>query len=108
MLKNKIFCFDENNPVFVEKIGSQLKFCAYVIYEWYLKEVGGGGPNLGLVVAEVTGGAGGMLNKGVDPNLFFCFCSIKSPLKSSYSLSQSRPQLLFRWVPPLRRNNKLC
>ena len=86
-----------------------LIFCytsAYVLYEWYLKEVGGGGPNLGLVVAEVTGGAGGMLNKGVDPNLFFC--SIKSPLKSSYSLSQSRPQLLFLWVPPLRRNNKLC
>ena len=36
MLKNKIFCFDENNPVFVEKIGYQIKFCAYVIYEWYL------------------------------------------------------------------------
>ena len=60
---------------------------------------------MGLVVAEVTGGAGGMLNKGVDPNLFFC--SIKSPLKSSYSLSQSRPQLLFLWVPPLKRNNEL-
>ena len=37
MLKNKIFCFDEKKPpVFVKKIGCQIKFFAYVIYEWYL------------------------------------------------------------------------
>ena len=38
MLKNKIFCFDEKKLVFVMKIGCQIKFCAYVIYKWYLEK----------------------------------------------------------------------
>ena len=39
MLKNKFFCFDEKNPVFVKNLEVKLSLCytsAYVIYEWYL------------------------------------------------------------------------
>ena len=39
MLKKKFFRFDKKKPSFCEKLGSQLKFCAYVIYEWYLKHL---------------------------------------------------------------------
>ena len=37
MLKKKFFCFDEEKNSFCEKLGSRIKFSAYVIYEWYLR-----------------------------------------------------------------------
>ena len=38
MLYKKFFCFDKKTNSFWETLGCcQIKFCAYVIYEWYLK-----------------------------------------------------------------------
>ena len=46
MLREKFFCFDKKDPVFVKRYDGQIKFCAiqvltstsaYVIYEWYLR-----------------------------------------------------------------------
>ena len=35
-VEKEILLFRRKKPSFCEKLGSQIKFCAYVIYGWYL------------------------------------------------------------------------